>query len=73
VGLSGGEVFYYKNDIMKIKNEKPRLLHEGPRSITAMAFKNMPRFVLIYVATEFTIITITLVAKDRDEKVCINQ
>ena len=68
-GLSGGEVFYYKNDILKYKNEKPRILHEAPHSITALAFKNINKFTLIYLATEHTIITITLGGKDKDEKV----
>ena len=69
IGLSGGEIFYYKNDILKYKNEKPRLLHEAPHSITGLAFKTINKFILIYVATEYTIITITLGGKDKDEKV----
>ena len=69
VGLSGGEVFFYKNDVLKYKNEKPRLIHEAPHGITALAFKNINKFCLIYLATEHTIITITLGGKDKDEKV----
>ena len=69
VGLTGGEVYYYKSDILKYKNEKPRLIHEGPHSITALSFKNVGKNVLVFVATEYTIITITISGKDRDEKV----
>ncbi len=69
VGLSGGEVFLFKSDILKYKSEKPRLIHEAPHSITALAFKNINKFCLIYLATEHTIITILLGGKDKDEKV----
>jgi hypothetical protein len=69
VGLTSGEVFYYKSDMLKFKNEKPRLLHEAPHSITAVAFKSLNKAILLYVATEFTIITITIGGKDKDEKV----
>lgn len=68
VGLSGGEVFYYKSDILKYKNEKPRLLHEAAHSITGLAFKNINKFILLYLATEHTIITLTIIGKDKDEK-----
>lgn len=69
VGLSGGEVYYFKSDILKFKNEKPRLLHEAPHIITGLAFKNINKTTLIYVATEYSIITITIGGKDKDEKV----
>jgi hypothetical protein len=69
VGLSGGEVFFYKNDILKFKNEKPRFLHEAPHSITALSFKAINKSVLLFVATEYTIITILIGGKDKDEKV----
>lgn len=69
VGFDDGEVFYYKSDILKYKNEKPRLVNQSASSITALAFKNINKASLIYVATEFTIITITLGGKDKDEKV----
>ena len=69
IGLTGGEVYYYKSDILKYKNEKPRLLHEGPHSITALLFKPVGKFLLLFVATDYTIITITIGGKDRDEKV----
>jgi vacuolar protein sorting-associated protein 11 len=68
VGLSGGEVLYFKHDILKTKNEKPRLIHQAQNTITGVAFKNVMRSLLIYVATEYTIITITLAGKDKDEK-----
>ena len=67
--MTGGEVYFYKSDILKYKNEKPRLIHEGPHSITALSFKNVGKNVLVFVATEYTIITITISGKDRDEKV----
>jgi hypothetical protein len=73
VGLSGGEVYFYKNDILKYKNEKPRLVHEAPQSITGLAFKAINKLLLVFVATEYTIITIILGGKDRDEKVCLSQ
>ena len=69
VGLSGGEVFYYKSDVLKFKNEKPRLLHEAPHTITGIAFKNVNRAMLVFVATEYSIITITFGNKEKDEKV----
>ena len=67
--MSGGEVFYYKNDVLKFKNEKPRLIHEAPHSITGLAFKTINKSILLYVSTEYTLITITIGGKDRDEKV----
>ena len=69
VGMSDGVVFYFKSDILKYKNEKPRLLNESASAITGLAFKNINKLTLIYVATEFTIITITIAGKDKDEKV----
>jgi hypothetical protein len=69
VGLSGGEVYYYKSDILKFKNEKPRLIHEAPHTITGLAFKTINRSVLLYVSTEYTLMTIIIGGKDRDEKV----
>lgn len=69
VGLSGGEVLFFKGDVLKYKSEKPRLVHEAPHSITALAFKNINKFCLIYLGTEHTIITILLGGKDKDEKV----
>lgn len=68
VGLSSGEVFLYKNDILKFKNEKPRVLHEAPHAITALSFKVINKSVLLFVATEYTLITITIGGKDKDEK-----
>jgi len=59
----------YKNDILKYKNEKPRLIYEAAHSITALAFKNINKFMLLYLATEHSIITITVIGKDKDEKV----
>jgi hypothetical protein len=73
VGLSSGEVFYYKNDILKYKNEKPRLLHEAPHSITGLAYKTFNKIILIYVATDYTIFTLVLGGKDKDEKVEIKK
>jgi hypothetical protein len=32
-------VFYFKNDILKYKNEKPRLLHEAPHSVKCIKYK----------------------------------
>ena len=69
VGLSGGEVLYFKSDILKYKNEKPRMIHEAPHSITALAFKSINKYCLLYLATENTIITVTIGGKDKDEKV----
>jgi hypothetical protein len=69
VGLTEGQVYYYKNDILKFKNEKPRLLHESPNVITGLAFKVLNKAVLVYVATDYSIITIILGGKDKDEKV----
>ena len=69
VGLTEGQVYYYKNDILKFKNEKPRLLHESPNVITGLAFKILNKAVLVYVATDYSIITIILGGKDKDEKV----
>lgn len=71
IGLSGGEVYFYKSDILKFKNEKPRLLHEAPHPITALLFKVVNKSLVLFVATEHTIITITIVAKDKDEKVSL--
>ncbi len=71
VGLSSGEVVYYKSDILKFKNEKPRVVHEAPHSITGLAFKIQinSKFPLLYVSTEYAIITIIIAGKDKDEKV----
>lgn len=69
VGLSSGEVFYYKSDILKYKSEKPRILHEAAHGITALAFKSINKCILLYLATEHTIITMTIIGKDKDEKV----
>lgn len=69
VGLSSGEVFLYKNDILKFKNEKPRILHEATHAITALSFKLINKSVLLFVATEYNIITIMIVGKDKDERV----
>lgn len=69
VGLSGGEVLFFKNDILKYKSERPRMIHEAPHSITALAFKNINKYCLLYLATEHTIITVLIGGKDKDEKV----
>lgn len=69
VGLSSGDVFFYKNDILKFKNEKPRLLHEAPHAISALSFKLINKSMLLFVGTEYTLITILIGGKDKDEKV----
>lgn len=69
VGFSSGEVFLYKSDILKYKNEKPRVIHEAPHAITALSFKIINKSVLLFVATEHNIITILISGKDKDEKV----
>lgn len=71
IGLSSGEVYFYKSDVLKYKNEKPRLLHEAPHSITALAFKTVNKSLLVYVATEHSLFTIILGGKDKDEKVSL--
>lgn len=69
VGMSSGEVFFYKTDILKFKNEKPRVLHEAPHAITALSFKVINKSILLFVGTDFTLITILIGGKDKDEKV----
>ena len=70
IGLLNGDVLYFKNDILKYKNEKPRILHQDShaRSITALAFKNINKLLLLYMATENTIETINIIGKEKDEK-----
>ena len=64
-----GEMFFYKNNILKLKNEKPRVIHEAPHAISALSFKVINKTMLLFVATEYTLITITIGGKDKDEKV----
>lgn len=73
VGLSSGEVLYYKCDILKYKNEKPRVLYTGSSPITGIAFKNLNRGFFIFVSTEYLIITITFGNRDKDEKVFLKK
>lgn len=68
VGLSSGEVLYYKCDILKYKNEKPRVLYSGSSPITGIAFKNLNKM-FVFVSTEYLIITITFGNREKDEKV----
>ena len=51
------------------RNLKSRLIHQAPHSITGLAFKEMGKVVVIFVATEFSILTISIGSKDKDEKV----
>ena len=69
VGTSSGEVFFYKTDILKFKNEKPRVLYEAPHAITALSFKVINKSILLFVGTDLTLITILIGGKDKDEKV----
>ena len=69
VGMSSGEVFFFKSDILKFKNEKPRLIHDASHAITGLAFKTINKAILLYTATQHTIITINIIGKDRDDKV----
>jgi hypothetical protein len=67
--LSIFSVIFYKGDMIKDRNLKSRLIHQAPHSITGLAFKEMAKFLIIFVATEFSILTISIGSKDKDEKV----
>lgn len=63
-------VLFYKSDTIKdTRNLKSRLIHQAPHSITGLAFKEMAKLLVIFVATEFSILTISTGSKDKDEKV----
>ncbi|RNA18522.1 vacuolar sorting-associated 11 -like protein [Brachionus plicatilis] len=71
VGLSSGDVLFYKCDILKYKNEKPRILYTGSSPITGISFKNLGRGMFVFVSTEYLIITITFGNREKDEKIAV--
>jgi predicted RNase H-related nuclease YkuK (DUF458 family) len=66
-------VLFYKGDAVKdTRNLKSRLIHQAPHGITGLAFKEMAKVLVIFVATEFSILTISTGSKDKDEKVFLS-
>ena len=54
---------------MKDRTLKPKVIHDSPQAITGLAFKDTGKYMTIFVATEFSILTIALSSRESEEKV----
>ena len=54
------------------RHSKQRVIYEGNQRITGLAFKSMAKNPVLFVATEGEIVCITLMPKDKEQKVILN-
>ena len=59
----------FKGDLLKERNLKPKVVHDSPQPITGLSFKDVGKNIVLFVATEFSVLAIALIGKDKEEKV----
>lgn len=65
VGFENGAVLLFKGDVTKDRHSKPRVVHEGGRPITGLAFKSQGKDVYLFVVTEIAVVSISITGKDQ--------
>ncbi|XP_064651834.1 vacuolar protein sorting-associated protein 11 homolog [Lineus longissimus] len=73
VGFENGCVLLFKGDVTKDRHSKQRVIHESPRPITGLAFKTSGSQTVLYVATEYSTMSIVISNKDKDVKNVLDQ
>ncbi|XP_057664940.1 vacuolar protein sorting-associated protein 11 homolog [Diorhabda carinulata] len=68
VGFVDGSLIIYRGDITRDRSSKQKLLKAANSAITGLAFKTTASSILLFVATENTVIVYNITHKDKEQK-----
>ena len=55
------------------RNSKQRVVHEGSRPVTGLAFKMVGKNMILFMATDQSVFSVNVTAKDRGQKDTLDQ
>uniref|UniRef100_T1ISE0 Vacuolar protein sorting-associated protein 11 homolog n=1 Tax=Strigamia maritima TaxID=126957 RepID=T1ISE0_STRMM len=68
LGYDNGSVLLFRGDISRDRGSKHKILHEGPNSVTNLAFRNTNKIIHLFVSTTEEIYCYNIHTKDKDFK-----
>ncbi|KAL4227956.1 Vacuolar protein sorting-associated protein 11 [Mactra antiquata] len=65
VGFENGSVLVFKGDVKSDRHSKQTVVYSSSKAITGLAFKSVGKSVVLFIATEISILSLTLTAKEK--------